>query len=95
MRYRITILTQFLRPWTRPSWNKAKAAHLLRIDRVNLYRKIKRHNPTKDTPDVEVLHVTQKSCNASVACNTHFPVSYRSEPNQLRLKLQLHHDNMG
>jgi transcriptional regulator with PAS, ATPase and Fis domain len=27
---------------------------------------------TEDTPDVEVLHVAQKSCNASVACNTPF-----------------------
>ena len=31
-------------------WNKAKAARLLRIDRVTLYRKIKRYNLTKDNP---------------------------------------------
>jgi two-component system response regulator HydG len=32
------------------AWNKAKAARLPGIDRVTLYRKIKRYNPTKDTP---------------------------------------------
>jgi two-component system, NtrC family, response regulator HydG len=32
------------------AWNKAKAARLLGMDRVTLYRKIKRYNLTKDTP---------------------------------------------
>ncbi|MGA2402083.1 MAG: helix-turn-helix domain-containing protein [Syntrophobacteraceae bacterium] len=32
------------------AWNKAKAARLLRLDRVTLYRKIKSYNLTKDTP---------------------------------------------
>jgi transcriptional regulator of acetoin/glycerol metabolism len=32
------------------AWNKAKAARLLEIDQVTLYRKIKRYNLTKDTP---------------------------------------------
>jgi len=31
------------------AWNKAKAARLLDIDRVTLYRKIKRYNLTEDT----------------------------------------------
>jgi transcriptional regulator of acetoin/glycerol metabolism len=33
----------------RPAWNKARAARLLGVDRVTLYRKIKRYNLTKDT----------------------------------------------
>jgi len=32
------------------AWNKAKAARLLGIDRVTLYRKIKRYNITENTP---------------------------------------------
>ena len=32
------------------SWNKAKAARLLGIDRVTLYRKMKKYNLIKDTP---------------------------------------------
>ncbi len=51
------------------AWNKAKAARLLGMDRVTLYRKIESYNLTEDTPDVEVLLVTWKICNASVACN--------------------------
>jgi hypothetical protein len=39
--------------------------------------KIKRYNLTEDTPGVEVLHVKQKSCNASVECNTYFLAGYR------------------
>jgi len=58
--------------WDKSAWNTAKATRLMGIDRVTLYRKIKGYNLTEDTPNVEVLHVTQKSCNASVACNTPF-----------------------
>jgi len=32
------------------AWNKARAARLLGMDRVTLYRKMKRYNLTKDTP---------------------------------------------
>jgi hypothetical protein len=32
------------------AWNKAKAAHLLGIDSVTIYRKIERYNFAEDTP---------------------------------------------
>lgn len=35
---------------TKTAWNKAKAARLLEMDRVTLYRKIKKYNLTEDTP---------------------------------------------
>jgi hypothetical protein len=35
-------------------------------------------NLLKIPPDIEVLHVTEKSCNVSVACNTVF--SFRIGP---------------
>jgi len=36
-----------------------------------------RINFTEETPDIEVLHVTQEPCNAIVACNTYFIAGYR------------------
>ena len=50
---------------------------------------------TKDTPDVEVLHVTQKSRNASVACNTSFLAGDRPALSPLSLNFTLYHHNMG
>jgi two-component system, NtrC family, response regulator HydG len=38
----------------RTDWNKAKAARLLGIDRVTLYRKISRYNITKDSSTIEI-----------------------------------------
>ncbi|MGA2735352.1 MAG: helix-turn-helix domain-containing protein [Syntrophobacteraceae bacterium] len=70
------------------SRNKAEAARLLGVDRVTLYRKIKRYNLTEDTPD-EVLHVTQRSCNAYVACNTVFSCRIGPEHCPLSRKLLL------
>jgi hypothetical protein len=54
------------------AWNKAKAGRLPGMDRVTLNRKMQRYNLTEDTPDVKALRMTQKSCNASVTCNTPF-----------------------
>jgi hypothetical protein len=41
------------------------------------------------------LHVTQKLCNASVACNINFLAGSRPEHGQLNPKLTLYHHNMG
>jgi hypothetical protein len=42
----------------------------------------------------EVLHATQKSYNASVACNTHFRAGYRPGHVLSGLKFPLSHHNM-
>ena len=44
---------------------------------------------------VEVLHVTQKSCNASVACTTSFLSGYRLALSLPSLKYALYHHNMA
>jgi hypothetical protein len=76
------------------AWNKAKAARSQGMDGVGLHRKIKDTTSREIDPDVEVLHATQKSRNASVACNAHFLAGYRPEDCLLGLKLMLYLRNM-
>jgi hypothetical protein len=54
----------------------------------------KRYNLAKATPDVEVLHVTQKACNASVACNMLFLAGDRPICCPFTLNYMLCHHNM-
>ncbi|MCA1746354.1 MAG: sigma-54-dependent Fis family transcriptional regulator, partial [Bacteroidales bacterium] len=42
-------MQEVLEALEKTSWNKAKAARLLGINRVTLYRKIKRYNITEDS----------------------------------------------
>ncbi|MGA2940268.1 MAG: DedA family protein [Syntrophobacteraceae bacterium] len=49
---------------------------------------------TEDSPNVEVLHVIQKACNASVACNTFFLADSRPEHYPPRRKFPLCLHNM-
>jgi hypothetical protein len=50
------------------------------------------HGRGEDT--AEVLHVTQRSCNTSVACNTYSLASYRPAHCPLSLKPTLYRHNM-
>ena len=54
---------------------------------------VKQHHGRGEDP-VEVLHVTQRSCNASVACNTRFLAGYRPAHCPLSLKPTLYRHNM-
>jgi len=56
--------------------------------------RIKNTTSLETTPDVEVLHAAQKSCNACVSCNTHFLAGYRPAHCPLSLKLMLYYENM-